>query len=69
MRTAVVLRALLLGCTVTSFIACGPSPRQRPGDDDGNQPDASEMPCQVAAEGDLTTCADGIDNDCDGLTD
>jgi hypothetical protein len=56
---------------VTSFIACGPSPRQRPGggDDDGNQPDATNMPCQVAAEGDLTTCADGIDNDCDGLTD
>ena len=61
MRSSDVMRSLLLGCTVISFIACGPSPRQRPtGDDDGNQPDATEMPCQVAAEGDLATCSDGI---------
>lgn len=70
MRSSDVLRALLLGCTVTSFIACGPSPRQRPtGDDDGPQPDATEMNCQVTPEGALETCSDGIDQDCDGLID
>jgi hypothetical protein len=52
------------------LIACGPSPRQRPGgDDDGTGIDAAETPCQVSPEADPTTCADGIDNDCDGLTD
>ena len=54
---------------MTSFIACGPSPRQRPtgGDDDTNPRDRD--PCQVCAEGELATCGDGIDNDCDGLVD
>jgi hypothetical protein len=56
---------------VTSFIACGPGPRSRPGggDDDGTGPDSGQGQCQVAAEGDTTTCADGLDNDCDGLID
>jgi hypothetical protein len=70
MRTAVVLKALLLGSAAASLMACGPSPRQRPtggGDDDGV--DASMGPCQVSPEGELATCGDGIDNDCDGLVD
>jgi len=64
-----VLRALLLGCAATSFIACGPAARSRPpgGDDDGTGVDSG--PCTVSPEGDTTTCADGIDNDCDGLVD
>jgi hypothetical protein len=70
MRTSAVLKALLLGTTAASFIACGPSPRQRPtGDDDDTGIDATNMPCQVTPEADPVTCADGIDNDCDGLTD
>ncbi len=62
-----VLRALLLGGTVTSFIACGPGARHRPGGDDNTTVDSG--PCTPTAEGDVTTCSDGIANDCDGLTD
>lgn len=61
-----VLKFLLIG-TVT-LVACGPSARTRPGGgSDGTGVDSG--PCTPAAEGDMTTCADGIDNDCDGLTD
>jgi hypothetical protein len=63
------LRLLLLGCAATSFIACGPSARSRPGGDDDGTGGADSGQCVLSAEGDPTTCADGIDNDCDGLAD
>jgi hypothetical protein len=68
MRTS-LLRGLLLGGAVTSFVACGPGARSRPpgGDDDGTGVDAG--PCTPSAEGDTSTCNDGLDNDCDGYID
>ena len=51
------------------LIACGPNARSRPGDDTGSNGGVDSGPCTPAAEGDVATCADGIDNDCDGLTD
>ena len=49
-------------------LACGPGTRQRPGgDDDNTQVDSG--PCVPSAEGDVATCSDGLDNDCDGLPD
>jgi len=45
------------------LVACGPSPRNHGGGDDGT--DASTAQCVPTAE----TCDDMVDNDCDGLTD
>jgi len=63
------LRLLLLGCAATSFIACGPGPRSRPGTGGDDDSTVDSGPCTPAAEGDVATCSDGIDNDCDGLAD
>ena len=49
------------------LVACGPGARQRPPGGDDTSVDSG--PCVPVAEGDVATCSDGIDNDCDGLPD
>jgi hypothetical protein len=53
------------------LVACGPSPRSRPGGgSNGDGTDAQQNGnCTPSSENTPATCSDGIDNDCDGLTD
>jgi subtilisin-like proprotein convertase family protein len=54
--------------SVVLLVACGPGNRQRP-PGGGDDTTVDSGPCVPVAEGDVATCGDGIDNDCDGLTD
>jgi hypothetical protein len=57
-----------LGILASFLIACGPA--SRPARDDAASGTVDDAPaCVPSAEGDVATCGDGLDNDCDGFAD